>query len=851
MAPPRISLKFLGTSSMPNATRNYSSLLVKVDNHTVMVDCGESTQRQFQARYIGGDEKMANLKTILVTHLHADHVLGIVPLLMSMMGPSGTAASASDAPRVEIFGPRGLRALIRTTLTLCYSKLSGKYVVHELTWPRPDTHTSASGGSIPTSLLDEPDRPIPALPPHESELPGRDIPMELGPAAWTRFTSFKAHGQCPRVHISAAPITHRCPTLGYTFEEEWATSPLDAAVPELLKANAQALLDERNIRNPLSLLPRLTQQRESILLPDGTMLHPPPLDLPGRKVTVLGDTSDATGGLLDGLAGTEAKARGMAALARGSDVLVHESTNIALPAALTRDGKAESRPQAMVKAAERGHSTPQGAGAFAALVRAGCLILNHFSVRYPAPPHYLLGKQIGGPNDDGASTTASGTERNGSGPGGAGPGAASKQGPRQLGEPERRSLVMREFESQAAESWRAAAAAGEGGSGGAMTTDADVQPGFEVKAAYDGFVYDVPPRPRVASRHVPFSRPGETWHADPPHPAAFSTASYARRSSKKASARAVVATTPAAAKYQSRDGDWDPSPYLLDDVTRREAHAVVLLNSPIGDVQKRHLVRIWETAKYRLCADGAANRLVEAFGYDCFVKGTRDQMPLPHAIVGDLDSVRPEVKSFFAEQGVEILLRPSQYATDLQKCIQAVEDHEASAAGDGARSSELVLLIFGGLSGRFDQSVHTLHVLWQLAPGAADLGGVEDPSETEAAASDGRGGKLRKRRRTYVVGDGSMAWLLSPGKHRLRMSRAVMGKTCGLLPLGVGNAGARISTKGLEWDLEGEPPSTLGGFLSTSNHLAHPDGEVEVETDQPVYWTVELKQQAGVLEEEE
>lgn len=72
------------------------------------------------------------------------------------------------------------------------------------------------------------------------------------------------------------------------------------------------------------------------------------------------------------------------------------------------------------------------------------------------------------------------------------------------------------------------------------------------------------------------------------------------------------------------------------------------------------------------------------------------------------------------------------------------------------------------------------------------------------------------------------------------MSRQVLGKTCGILPLGTGLHGAKVTTKGLEWDLSGEA-STLGGFLSTSNHLADPLGAVEVDTDEHIYWTVELQ----------
>ena len=120
---------------------------------------------------------------------------------------------------------------------------------------------------------------------------------------------------------------------------------------------------------------------------------------------------------------------------------------------------------------------------------------------------------------------------------------------------------------------------------------------------------------------------------------------------------------------------------------------------------------------------------------------------------------------FPVSQGVDVQVRPSQYATDLQKCIQAIEDDEVSN-----KAKEMALIVFGGLAGRLDQSIHTLHVLWQLAPGTEDLGGVEDPGEADQ--KDKRGGKLRKRQRTFVIGDGSVAWLLpkvSRYRGRLRL----------------------------------------------------------------------------------
>lgn len=98
-----MSVKFLGTSSQPNATRNYSSLVVRLDRKVViMVDCGEGTQRQLLNKHIGAGDRISDIRCLLVTHLHADHVLGIVPLLTSMMRPSN-AASGSETVSLHEF----------------------------------------------------------------------------------------------------------------------------------------------------------------------------------------------------------------------------------------------------------------------------------------------------------------------------------------------------------------------------------------------------------------------------------------------------------------------------------------------------------------------------------------------------------------------------------------------------------------------------------------------------------------------------------------------------------------------------------------------------------------------------
>ena len=144
-------------------------------------------------------------------------------------------------------------------------------------------------------------------------------------------------------------------------------------------------------------------------------------------------------------------------------------------------------------------------------------------------------------------------------------------------------------------------------------------------------------------------------------------------------------------------------------------------------------------------------------------------------------------------QGVEVLHRPSQYATDLQKCVHSLEDIEE------AGSPEYELVIFGGLGGRLDQTMHTLHVLWQLAPNVPVGEIIPEPEEPGKAPP--RGSHLRKRARTLVVSENCVTCLLSAGEHDLRHNRKILGKSCGVLPLGSGPPGARVHTQGLEWNL--------------------------------------------------
>jgi len=91
-----LTLRFLGTSAArPTVERNVSSLALIREGETMLFDCGEGTQRQMMRYGIS-----FVLEDILFTHLHADHVIGVIGLMRTM------ALQGRTEP-LRLWGPRG------------------------------------------------------------------------------------------------------------------------------------------------------------------------------------------------------------------------------------------------------------------------------------------------------------------------------------------------------------------------------------------------------------------------------------------------------------------------------------------------------------------------------------------------------------------------------------------------------------------------------------------------------------------------------------------------------------------------------------------------------------------------
>jgi len=94
-----ISITFLGTSSAkPTATRNTSSLALCLEKEWWLFDCGEGTQHQLQK---AKGMALGKMNKIFITHMHADHMFGLIPLMASSFNGMGGQLDDADETRTE------------------------------------------------------------------------------------------------------------------------------------------------------------------------------------------------------------------------------------------------------------------------------------------------------------------------------------------------------------------------------------------------------------------------------------------------------------------------------------------------------------------------------------------------------------------------------------------------------------------------------------------------------------------------------------------------------------------------------------------------------------------------------
>ncbi len=117
-----MQITFLGTSSgVPTRSRNVSSIALRLPQRAEvwLFDCGEGTQHQL----LRSEVKLGQLTRIFITHLHGDHIFGLMGLL-------ATYGLAGTPTQIDIYGPPGLNEYLRACERYSHTHFSYPLKVH-------------------------------------------------------------------------------------------------------------------------------------------------------------------------------------------------------------------------------------------------------------------------------------------------------------------------------------------------------------------------------------------------------------------------------------------------------------------------------------------------------------------------------------------------------------------------------------------------------------------------------------------------------------------------------------------------------------------------------------------------
>ena len=76
-----MELTVLGcNAAISTTTRNPSAQVLSISGHLFLIDCGEGTQFQLKRMHIS----FMRIEAVMISHLHGDHVFGLIGLLSTM-----------------------------------------------------------------------------------------------------------------------------------------------------------------------------------------------------------------------------------------------------------------------------------------------------------------------------------------------------------------------------------------------------------------------------------------------------------------------------------------------------------------------------------------------------------------------------------------------------------------------------------------------------------------------------------------------------------------------------------------------------------------------------------------------
>lgn len=117
-----MEITFLGTSSgVPTRSRNVSGVALRLPQRAEvwLFDCGEGTQHQF----LRSELRVSQLRRIFITHMHGDHIFGLMGLLAS-------CGLAGNVQEIDIYGPPDLDEYLKACRKYSQTRFAYPVRVH-------------------------------------------------------------------------------------------------------------------------------------------------------------------------------------------------------------------------------------------------------------------------------------------------------------------------------------------------------------------------------------------------------------------------------------------------------------------------------------------------------------------------------------------------------------------------------------------------------------------------------------------------------------------------------------------------------------------------------------------------
>lgn len=106
-------------SALPTKRHNPSSQIVEIRGKLFMVDCGEGTQAQIRRSHLN----FTKLYAVFISHLHGDHVLGLIGMI-STFGLQGRTSP------LHVYAPAAYGTLLHMELDMFCSTLDYEIIFH-------------------------------------------------------------------------------------------------------------------------------------------------------------------------------------------------------------------------------------------------------------------------------------------------------------------------------------------------------------------------------------------------------------------------------------------------------------------------------------------------------------------------------------------------------------------------------------------------------------------------------------------------------------------------------------------------------------------------------------------------